>query len=177
MPPRSCLLYLSADFPICCECGCWQLTAEFPPAIARFSRKLPSGKQSMCQCKIPAPHLPWGWCGSVFQFDDALGSMTAPFVVTLSQFMVSLSPMLLPPPPYGLHSQVHCLKNSPACKSPSQELVCFKSSQCSYLRVSSQWWPRGLWWGMGGREAPEGGDTYIHTTDSCFCTAETNTAL
>ena len=42
-------------------------------------------------------------------------------------------PMLLPPPPYGVRSQVHCLKNSPACKSPSQELVSFKSSQCSVM--------------------------------------------
>ena len=48
---------------------------------------------------------------------------------------------------------------------------------CLLKALSALWWPRRVWWGLGGREAPEGGDICIHITNSCFCTAETNKAL
>ena len=37
--------------------------------------------------------------------------------------------------------------------------------------------PRRVGWGVGGREAPEGGDMRRLMTDSCCCMAEINTTV
>ena len=44
-------------------------------------------------------------------------------------------------------------------------------------QTGALWQPRGLGWGGGGREVPEGGHTCIPMADSCWCMAETNTIL
>ena len=44
-------------------------------------------------------------------------------------------------------------------------------------KFSSQWQPRGMGWKGRGREVHKGGDTCLPMADSCWCTAETNTAL
>ena len=52
-------------------------------------------------------------------------------------------------------------------------------SSCITQEAQSEalWWPRGVGLRGGGREAQEGGDTYILTADSGCCTVETNTTL